>query len=161
MGADYTFEAQLESYRNPTRTLSNGNCCDGVAIGVCTDPCVNIFTFCIQESNATGSNLALPMCPFLRRVSGVFQDDDITFDVDLGNGVSNPLIFNRSGTWPVSQEYVFVSFPSQINWEGTWVYIFRSSRATLSWYQLSHHMFYREESGLLHDQEILMLLLVL
>ena len=120
VGADYIFEARLESYQNPTHALQNGDCCDGDpnAMGVCTGSCNNIFTFCIQESNATGNNLALPLCPFLRVFSGVFQDnDDISFDEDLGNGVSNPLTFNRSGAWPVSQEYVLVSFPGQMNWE--------------------------------------------
>ena len=72
----------------------------------------NIFIFCIQESHATGSNVALPMCPFLRRVSEVFQDnDDIIFGVDFGDGVSNPLTFHRSGTWPVSQEYLYSLIP--------------------------------------------------
>ena len=108
MGADYIFQAQLESYQNPTHTLETGDCCDGVAnaMGVCTDPCDNVFTFCIQESNATGSSLAKPSCPFLRRVSRVFQDnDDISFSEDLGSRVSNPLTFNKSGAWPVSLEY--------------------------------------------------------
>ena len=120
MGADYIFEAQLESYQNPTHSLQNGDCCDGDqnTMGVCTDPCDNVFTFCVKESTDTGSNLAPPFCPFLRDVSGVFQDnDDISFGEDLGNGVSNPLTFNRSGAWPVSQEYVLVSFPGQMNWE--------------------------------------------
>ena len=111
MGADYTFEARMESYQNPTHSMEpNATCCDD-ASGACTDPCDNTFIFCIQESNSTVSNLITSPdpCPFLLHVSRVFEDnDDITFSVneDLGGGVSNPLTFNRNGTWPVSQEYV-------------------------------------------------------
>ena len=124
MGADYTFEARLESYQNPTHSMEpGGDCCDGMAAqsGACTDPCDNTFIFCIQESNSTVGNLALPdACPFLLHDSRVFQNnDDITFSVneDLGGGVRNPLTFSRSGTWPVSQEYVIASFPGQMSWE--------------------------------------------
>ena len=124
MGADYTFEARLESYQNPTHSMEpDGSCCDGGvnAMGACTDSCDNTFIFCIQESNSTENNLGRPdACPFLRHDSRVFQNnDDITFrmDEDLGDGVSNPLTFSGSGIWPVSQEYVIASFPGQMSWE--------------------------------------------
>ena len=103
MEADFIFEARLESYQNPGHTRFNGECCDGSpdGDGVCTDPCDNVFFFCVQEFTSTD--------PLLFHGSSVFQDNDnITFSMnqDLGGGVSNPLSFNGNGTWQVSQEYI-------------------------------------------------------
>ena len=112
MEADFIFEARLESYQNPGHTRFNGECCDGSpdGDGVCTDPCDNVFFFCIQEFTSTDNgNLAEETCPLLLHGSSVFQDNDnITFSMnqDLGGGVSNPLSFNGNGTWQVSQEYI-------------------------------------------------------
>ena len=112
MGADFIFEARLESYQNPAHVRFNGDCCDGSLNGgpdgVCTDPCDNVFSFCVQELTST-DDLSDETCPLLLHRSSVFQDnDDITFSMnqDLGGGVSNPLSFTGSGTWQVSQEHI-------------------------------------------------------
>ena len=114
MGADFIFEARLESYQNPTNSRFNSDCCDGPPYGgpdgVCTDPCDNVFIFCVQESTSTEfSMISEVTCPLLLHISSVFQDnDDITFSMneDFGGGVNNPLSFNGIGTWKVSQEYI-------------------------------------------------------
>ena len=110
MGADFIFEARLESYQNPTHTRFNGSCCDGPqdGVGVCTDPCDNFFIFCVQEFTSTDRSVSQENCPLLHHVSQSILQDNVTFSMnqDLGRGVSNPLSFTGSGTWQVSQEYI-------------------------------------------------------
>ena len=93
----------MESYSNPNSLDIDGSDCDDEAIG--TDPCDNIFTFCLRASGSpqTTDTDSCPLGGPLETM--VFTDSDsIGFGasvVSLGNSISNPLSFT-GGSWPVS-----------------------------------------------------------
>ena len=99
-------EVMLHSYSNPeSREIYNNGWCEGggcnpASGGDCL--CDNQFTFCLREAASTadvsdcsqGQELATQAFP---------NSDARDFEgtADLGNGVTNPLLF-RGTEWPVS-----------------------------------------------------------
>lgn len=96
----WTLEIQLYSYVNPTSKTRFGSCCDtdeNLFDNVCTNPCDNLFTFCLRPTPSSAG------CQYgLYRTGTVPGGDTLTFTLNnvIGeNSVPNPLTFNGA-QWP-------------------------------------------------------------
>lgn len=99
--ASYVFEVRLHTYSNPNHRDRDGDC-ESLCFSNCD--CDNQFTFCLRHQGGSRST-DTSSCSLGGRSqrTGVFDSNDfIIFNSNLGNGVSNPLVYTGN-SWPVSK----------------------------------------------------------
>ena len=111
--SDFLIEIPVHNYSNPqhgsplSTTDDSPWCCDQFdSPPNCTDPCDNIFIFCLREfqRSRTDYNVEMQRCPYGWQMTEYYSDtDNLTFTVgeDFPGGVPNPVVFSGV-SWPVS-----------------------------------------------------------
>lgn len=111
----YQLEVRAVSYSNPHHRAASGRCCERFGYTMNCAPghcgycdCDNRFFFCLRGPEADrGSNIG--NCPLGSYSTGEIEMDVFDFDgSSLGNGVSNPMLFQGS-VWPVSELHMWYS----------------------------------------------------
>ena len=119
VSADFKFEVQFHSYRNPTHASqdSNGGCCDSSVDHnmppTCRSDCDTYVIVCLREVSNAGVSLrpSLQQCPYglietdeLQNMAGN-MGDNIQFNfgeqLDISEELYNPLEFIATAQWKV------------------------------------------------------------
>ena len=90
----WTLEVRLHHYSNPTSQRSDGTCCDTGGSSNCSNPCDNVFHFCLRPNGSSP-------CSYGRYDTDlVAGGDNLTF-TNGTSAVPNPLLFNGI-QWPTN-----------------------------------------------------------
>ena len=103
--ADYTLEIRAIAYSNPSNRDYDGACCDPGFFSC--NKCDVDFKFCVR---AKGTSATSTSCWYSLKTSDDKSDSSgITFpssgELYGGAGLTNPITFSRTGSWPVSSSY--------------------------------------------------------
>ena len=98
--SDGVVSVLLKRYYNGHHTFTNGTYCDGIGNAKMLSECDNWFEMCLKTYTSSFESKA---CDYIGNTF-VLGGDDFAFPAggsSIGINVTNPLIFQFKGRWPV------------------------------------------------------------